>query len=97
VYKSSNVILCGLCGVDDINSSVIFDDLSDHFPILVHLNIGCKIPNLTCKYYKRFYSAANFAKFDSEMDNDCWSDICDECISSRTGIQCDEIYIVNFY
>jgi len=49
-----NIFVRGLCGVDDINASLIFDDLSDHFLILVHLNIGCKVPNLTCKYYKTF-------------------------------------------
>ena len=56
-----------------INSGILYDDISDHFPILNFYNIGLK--NYHQYIFKRANSVNNIAKLNAKVKNANWEEV----------------------
>jgi len=65
---------------DSLISWIILDDISNHFPVLVKLKVGGKIPSSEIVLIKRLYSPANNLKKLFGIQNQDWSFTNDSCM-----------------
>ena len=58
-----------------IKSGVLYNDISDHFPVLNLIQINSKITKKYAYIFKRMNTANNIEKLNSELKNANWDDV----------------------
>jgi len=87
-----NIFVTGL--FHNIRKSVIFDDISDHFPILLHLKLTAKVTSQIVNPVKRFINPINSTKFKEAICQIDWSVFITKC--SYNGVSSNELFFSEF-
>ena len=74
---------------DSYHTSILYDDLSDHFPILIHINMTATVVCPPSTITKRLYNNKNNSTFIYELSKINWNTIIDDC---QEGIDTNLIY-----
>ena len=58
-----------------IKSGILYNDISDHFPIFTFYELGVKRENEYNIFYKRMASSANISKLKTQLQTSNWEEV----------------------
>ena len=64
-------------------SAIIYNDLSDHFPIILSINLNVKLLTLPNKIFMRFFPQREISRFHAALKMTNWNKVCNIAASSN--------------
>ena len=77
-------------------SAIIFNDLSDHCPILLIVDLKINKSSLPNFFFKRFYTKHKISMFQEALHIEDWREICQKANESRNPNEAYNLFITTF-